>query len=58
MNTDCAGLEILMEGGVVNQDTHFLGADLASTVSKNEEHGIDDIRFATAIRANNGGETL
>ena len=43
---------------VVDENSHFLGTNLSSTVAKDKQHGINDIRLATAVRTNYGAETL
>ncbi len=49
---------MLVVSGVVDKDTDFLGANLASAVSEHKQHGVDDIGLSTAIGANYRCKTL
>ena len=58
MNADSAVLDILMVFRVVYEDGHFLGSNLPRSVAKDKQHGVNDVRLATAVWAHYGAETL
>lgn len=50
--------DVLVFVRVVNEDSDFLGPDLGGPESEDEEHRVDDVALAAAVRAHDGGEAF
>lgn len=58
MDGHCAVINVLVIFTVMNQETDFLWAYLVCPVTKDKEHGVNNIGFSTSIRTNNGSKAL
>ena len=52
------GPAILVLVGVVNEDPDFLGSNLGGAEAEDEEHRVDDVALAAAVRTNDGCEAF
>lgn len=53
-----AALDVRMSVRTVDQNRQLLGANLLSSVSKHEQHGVDHVGLATAVWTDDAGKTL
>ena len=58
MDCDRAAAHIAMQVAVVNEHAQFVRPDLAGSVSEDEQHRINHVRLATAVRADDRRESL
>jgi len=49
MHANSAAVNIAMTVTRVDQDTDLLGSDLGRSISKHEQHGVNDVRLAAAV---------